>query len=426
MTNWVIAFLPLALLALGFPFFLVLLATTVTVFAFLSTVPATVIHQVMFAALDKYALLAVPFFLFAGDLMGRGGVSERLVRWVTSMIGGVRGHLPLTSLGTAVVFSAISGSTAATTAAVGSLTYSRLRAAGYNERFSSGLLISAGAVDNLIPPSIGFILYSMASETSVLRLFAAGVFPGLVLAVFFAVYIYLYAVWRRESPGGSSFRLSEFLAATRHGTWSIIAPVVVLGGIYTGVFSPTEAAGVACVYAMFVTVLVYREISPGELFRIAARTMYLTAQIFCIVAVAAVYSWLLTVNGVAAIVVGFIQGLDLQMWTVLLAINLLLLLVGMVLDTASAILVLTPLLLPIVKAFDVDLVHFGVIVVMNLSIGGFTPPFGVNIFVGQAVFRTPLASIYAGVLPFIVIAVGALAVTTYVPSLSLWIVQFLR
>jgi C4-dicarboxylate transporter DctM subunit len=424
-TNWVIALLPLALLALGFPFFLVLLATTVTVFAFLSEVPASVIHQVMFAALDKYALLAVPFFLFAGDLMGRGGVSERLVRWVTSMIGGVRGHLPLTSLGTAVVFSAISGSTAATTAAVGSLTYARLRAAGYNERFSSGLLISAGAVDNLIPPSIGFILYSTASETSVLRLFAAGVFPGLLLAAFFAAYIYLYALWRRETPG-EPFRLAAFLAATRDGAWSILAPVVVLGGIYSGVFSPTEAAGVACVYAMFVTVLVYREISPRELFRIAARTMYLTAQILCIVAVAAVYAWLLTVNGVAGIVVEFIRELDLQTWTVLLAINLLLLLVGMVLDTASAILVLTPLLLPIAKAAGIDLVHFGVIVVMNLSIGTFTPPIGVNLFVGQAVFRAPVSSIYTGVLPFIAIAVAALAVTTYVPELSLWIVQFLR
>ncbi len=425
MTNWVIALLPLALLALGFPFFLVLLATTITVFAFLSDVPPTVIHQVMFSALDRYALLAVPFFLFAGDLMARGGVSERLVRWVTSMIGGVRGSLPFTALGTATVFSAISGSTAATTAAVGSLMYSRLRGAGYNERFSSGLLISAGAIDNLIPPSIGFILYGMAAETSIVRLFAAGIFPGLLLAGFFAFYIYLYAVWRREKPG-APIRLTEFLAATRHGIWSILAPVIVLGGIYSGVFSPTEAAGIACVYAMIVTVIVYREISPRDLFRIAARNMYLTAQILSIVAVAAVYSWLLTVNGVAVLVVDFIRGLNMQPWTVLLAINLLLLCVGMVLDTASAILVLTPLLLPIAKLAGIDPVHFGVIVVMNLSIGAFTPPFGVNIFVGQAVFRAPLSSIYPGIVPFIAIAVCALMVTTYTPALSLWILQFLR
>ncbi len=194
--SWVLVLLPLAMLALGFPFFLILLATAVVVLAFFSNLPPVAIHQVMFSSLDKYALLAVPFFLFAGDLMGRGGVSERLVNWVTSMIGGVRGSLPFTALGTAAVFSAISGSTAATTAAVGSLTYKRLRDEGYNERFSSSLLISAGAIDNLIPPSIGFILYGIASETSIVRLFAAGVFPGLVLTAFFAAYIYLYCVNR--------------------------------------------------------------------------------------------------------------------------------------------------------------------------------------------------------------------------------------
>ncbi len=425
MTNWVIGGLPVALLLLGFPFFLVLLATVVVVFALFSSVPPTVIHQTMFGALDKYALLAVPFFLFAGDIMARGTVSERLVRWVTSMIGGVRGNLPFTALGTATVFSAISGSTAATTAAVGSLTYSRLVNAGYSVPFASGLLIAAGAIDNLIPPSIGFILYGTAAETSTVRLFAAGVLPGLVLAGSFALYIYGRAVWRREQPG-APFRWSEFVAATRYGTWSILAPVVILGGLYLGVFSPTEAAAVACVYAIVITVLVYRALSFAEVFRIAARTMYLTAQIVSIVAVAAVYSWLLTVNGVAAVAVKSIVDMQLSPAAVLFAINILLLVVGMFLDTASAILVLTPLLLPIAKATGVDPVHFGVVLVMNLSLGTFTPPFGVNIFVGQAVFRAPLAQIYRGLVPFIAIAFCSLMLVTYVPWLSLWILKFLK
>jgi len=221
---WVLALLPLALLALGFPFFLTLLATSALVFSIFGDVPATAVHQVMFSSIDKYALLAVPFFIFAGDLMGRGGVSKRLVRWVTSMIGGMRGSLPFTSLGTAVIFSAISGSTAATVAAVGGLTYRRLREAGYNERFSSGLLISAGAIDNLIPPSIGFILYGTAAETSIVKLFAAGIVPGLVLAGCFAVYLYAYAL-RRGDRGGAAFKITEFWSATRDGVWSITAPV---------------------------------------------------------------------------------------------------------------------------------------------------------------------------------------------------------
>jgi len=419
------ALLPVVLLALGFPLFLILLATSVVVLTFFSDVPLTAVHQVMFSSIDKYALLAVPFFIFAGDLMGRGGVSERLVRWVTAMIGGVRGSLPLTALGTTTVFGAISGSTAATVAAVGGLTYQRLRDAGYDEKFSSGLLISAAAIDNLIPPSIGFILYGIAAEASIVRLFAAGILPGLVLAAAFAAYIFYYTARRADRPA-APFSLAEFLAATRAGVWSIAAPVIILGGIYTGIFSPTEAAGVACVYAMVLVSLVYRRMGWREIFRTAARSMYLTAQIFVIVACAGVYSWLLTISGAAQTATDFINGLAWPTWTLLLAINIFLLLVGMVLDTASSILVLSPLLLPIVTSAGVDPIHFGVILVMNLSIGTFTPPFGLNIFVGQAVFRTPLSSIYPGLMPFIAVAIVALLVVTYVPELSLWILQFLR
>ena len=422
--GWVMALLPVALLVAGFPFFLVLLATVTVVLLFFSGVPATAAHQVMFGALDKYALLAVPFFIFAGDLLSRGGVSARLVRWVQSIIGRVRGSLPFTSLGTAVVFSAISGSTAATVAAVGSLTYRRLREAGYSERFSSGLLIGAGAIDNLIPPSVGFILYGIASDTSIVRLFLAGVVPGLVLAGFFSIYVYRHAV-RKGDRGGPPFERREFFAASREGVWAIAAPVAVLGGIYTGVFSPTEAAGVACVYAILVTVFIYREASARDVFDSAARSMYLTAQVFIILACAGVYSWLLTVSGAGPALIGAVAGLELPTWALLLSINILLLVVGMVLDTVSAILVLTPLLAPIAKAAGVDPVHFGVIVIMNLSIGTFTPPFGLNIFVGQAVFKAPLSSIYPGVVPFIVAAIGALLAVTYIPQLSLFLLKFI-
>jgi C4-dicarboxylate transporter DctM subunit len=420
----VMGLLPIALMALGFPFFLVLLATAAAVLVFFGDVPSTALHQVMYSSIDKFALLAVPFFIFAGDLMARGGVSRRLIRWVTSMLGGIRGALPFTALGTTAVFSAVSGSTAATVAAVGSLTYDRLRAAGYSERFSSGLLVSSAAMDNLIPPSIGFILYGISAETSIVKLFAAGVVPGLVLAGFFGLTIAWYV--RRAGEGrGAPFSLREFWDATRDGIWSIAAPVAVLGGIYTGVFSPTEAAGVACVYALVVVGLVYREVGWREVMQSASRSMYLTAQVFVIVACAGVFSWLLTINGVPQGLVTRVTALEMPPWAILLAINLFLLGVGMVLDTASSILVLTPLLAPVAAAIGVDPVHFGVIMIMNLSIGTFTPPFGINLFVGQAVFRLPLSVIYPGVLPFIVAAIAALLVVTYVPSLSLAILRLL-
>ncbi len=416
--------MPLVLLVLGFPIFLVLLATSATVLVFFSDDPATVIHQVMFGSIDKFALLAVPFFIFAGELMSRGGVSIRLINWVASIIGSVRGSLPLTAVGTATIFGAISGSTAATVAAVGSLTYEPLKQKGYDERFAAGMLTSAGAISNIIPPSIAMILYGYAAEASVVHLFAAGIFPGLMLAGFFAAYIYFHAR-RRGIREVEQVSWAGFIAATRDGIWALGAPVIILGGIYAGIFSPTEAAGVACVYAMVVTLFIHREVRLRALFDIAADSVYLTAQIFVIVAVAGVYSWLLTVSGAAQLAVDFIAGLDLSRWLVLLVINVFLLLVGTVLDTASAILVLTPLLANIAVALGVDLVHFGIIAVMNLTIGTFTPPFGLNIFVGQAIFRVKLSVLYPGLVPFIALAILALMVVTYVPSLSLWILQFI-
>jgi C4-dicarboxylate transporter DctM subunit len=416
--TWLLSVLPLGLLSIGFPFFLVLLATATAVLLLFGTVPPTALHQTMYSSIDKFALLAVPFFIFAGDLMGRGGVSQRLVRWVMSMLGGMRGALPLTALGTTAMFSAVSGSTAATVAAVGSLTYTRMREAGYSERFASGLLVSSAAIDNLIPPSIGFILYGISAETSIVKLFAAGLVPGLVMAACLALTI-VWVVGRSAEGRGTPFKLAEFIAATRDGIWSILAPIAVLGGIYAGIFSPTEAAGIACVYAMLVVGLVYRELGAFEILLSAGRSMVLTAQVFIIVAAGGVFSWLLTVNNIPQSLVAWVLALKLEPWTVLLALNILLLIVGMFLDTASSILVLTPLLAPVAKAIGVDPVHFGVIVVMNLSIGTFTPPFGINLFVGQAVFKLPMSVLYPAVVPFIIASVAALMLVTYIPQLSL-------
>ena len=415
--------MPLVLLVLGIPIFLILLSSSEMALLFLR-LPSTVIHQVMFDALNKWPLLAVPFFIFAGDLMARGGISTRILRWVSSMIGTVRGSLPMTSLGLAAVFGAISGATSAGVAAVGSLTYPQMRKAGYSEKFASALITSENALDNLIPPSLGFIIYGVASETSVVQLFAAGIIPGLVLAGFFAGYIYYYA-HRSGLRESQAFSLSEFLLASRDGLWAVGAILIILGGIYSGIFSPTEAAGVSCVYAIIVTHFIYREVTLRQLFDVAARTMYLTALIFIIVAAASLYAWLLTISGVAQTAADFITGLHTSPWAVLLIINLFLLFIGCFLDTATALLVLAPLLLPVAKTIGVNPIHFGVIVVMNLTIGTFTPPFGINIFVCQALFKVPSSSLYPGLVPFIALAVAALMLVTYIPALSLWILQFL-
>ena len=418
------ALLPFGLLLLGFPIFPLLLATSFVVMIFFFPVPLTAIHQIIFNSLNKYALLAVPFFIFAGDLMSRGGISTRLLRWVAAIIGGFRGSIPLTSLGFAAMFGAISGVTTAATAAIGTLTYPRMREAGYSERFASALITAGGALDNLIPPSIAMIIYGIASDTSIIALFAAGIGPGLLLAGLFAIYIYIHSV-RAGIADSGRFSIWELLLATRNGLWALGAIGIIFGGIYSGVFSPTEAAGVACIYAIIISYFVYREVTLTELFETAARAMYLTALIFIIISVAGLYAWLLTISGIAQQAADFITGMHAQPWMVLLTINVFLLFVGCFLDPASALIMLTPLLAPIAASIGVNPVHFGVIVVMNLTIGTFHPPFGLNIFVCQALFKTPSATLYMGLIPFVVLAVIALLMVTYIPAISLWALKYL-
>ncbi len=412
--------LPLVLLIFGFPIFLLLLTTSVVVLLFFSTTPPVIIHERMLSGIDQSVLLAVPFFIFAGELMSKGGISGRLIGWVNSFIGGLRGNLPLTSLGTATIFGAISGSTAATVAAVGSLTYKPLRDSGYDEKFSSGMLTSAGAISNIIPPSIAMILYGFVAEVSVIRLFAAGIIPGLLLAGMFGGYIVFYA-YRNNIRDGQRFDLRVFFRATVSSIPALGAPAIILGGIYSGFFSPTEAGGIACVYAIIVALLIHREVGLRDIFEAASNSLDLTAQIFLIVAAANIYSRLLIETGAARETVDFIASLEVSTWLLLLIINVFLLAVGTVLDTVSAILVLSPLLAQIAVALGVDPVHFGIIVVLNLTIGTFTPPFGLNIFVGQAIFDVPLSKLYPGLVPFIVISIIALMIVTYLPELSLWI-----
>ena len=421
---WVMSLLPFALLLLGFPIYLLLMVTSLTIIAFFLSVPMTVVPQLIFGSLNKYALLAVPFFVFAGDLMSRGGISERLLRWVASLFGGFRANVPMTSLGFAALFGAISGVTTAATAAIGTLTYPRMRKAGYSEGFASALITAEGALDNLIPPSIAMIIYGIASETSVTALFAAGIGPGLLLAGLFALYIYYHTIKVGISTA-EPVSIRRFLIATRDGIWALGAIGIIFGGIYSGVFSPTEAAGVACVYAIFVSTFVYREVTLEQLFATAARSMYLTGLIFAIVSVAGLYSWLITISGLAQDSVAFIKAMQAPPWAVLLVINLLLLFVGCFLDPASALIMLTPLLAPIAASLGVDPVHFGVIVVMNLTIGTFHPPFGLNIFVCQALFKTPSKVLYVGLIPFVSLAVLALMMVTYIPAISLWILKYL-
>ena len=420
--NLFLMLFPVVLLLLGFPIFILLLATAACALMFFMNVPLVAVHQTLFGSIDKFSLLAVPFFLFAGEIMGVGGMSKRIIDWCMSIIGGVRGAQGLTTIGAATVFGAISGSAPATVAAIGRLTYPPLRRA-YGLKFATGIVTATGAIDILIPPSIAMILYATAAEQSVQQLFIAGVLPGLLLAALNAAYVIYYAR-RHGIRDTQAVSLRNFISATKSGLWSLGAPVLILGGIYGGIFSPTEAAGIACAYGIVVTKFVYRELSWRELWNVGVNSMFLTAQILIIVAAAGVFSWVLTVNGVPRAAVEFVRAMADEPWKVLLVLNVFLLIVGCFIDPASAILVLTPLLVPICKAYGIDLVHFGIIMTMNLAIGMFHPPFGLNIFVVQALTRAPASAIYLGVIPFVILATITLLILTYVPWLSLYLTRF--
>jgi len=409
---------PLALLFLGVPIFAALIIGSALIVALHPSLPLTQLHSTLVGSVDKFALLAIPLFLFAGEIMGRGGMSRRLIDWVTALTGGVRNELPLATVGAGTVFGAISGASAATVAAMGRLVYKPLLERGYRQSFVAGLLVCTAAIDIVIPPSVNMILFGAVAEQSVADLFVAGILPGLLMAGMLAIYVVLFV----EDPTTGrkrTFELKRAVEATLRAGWALGAPLIILGGIYAGVFSPTEAAGAACLYAVMVTVFVYRELTLRELWSIAIASMYNTAQVMIVVAAAGVFAWLITISGLPQDAVALVKALGLERWTVLLCINFLLLIVGCLIDPGSAILILTPLLVPIVSALDVNLIHFGIIMTVNLAIGLFTPPFGINIFVLQAVFKTPLRVVYAGLVPFVLVDIVALMVVTYVPWLSL-------
>jgi C4-dicarboxylate transporter DctM subunit len=417
--------LPSILLILGLPIFLVLLVTCVVAVLFVADVPTEAIQTYMFGSLDNFPLLAVPFFVLAGDIMAQGGIARRVVVWVMSLIGGVRGSLAVTTVAASELFGAMAHTAVGTVVAVGRMIYPSLRDNGYNERFAVGLIASSGAIAVVIPPSIAMILYSLSAQQSAVALFTAGILPSLLIGFVDAAYVMAYARIKTV-PLTAHARWDTIWTSTKEASWSISIVVVIFGGIYGGIFTPTEAAGVAVIYSLFVTIAVHREVGLADLWRIIMSSVFLISQILMIVTAAGLYSWLLTTSGIPQQIVAEINALQLPAWALLLSINVVLLVMGSFLEPPAAILILTPLLLPIVQAVGVSPIHFGIIMAVNLSIGMYTPPFGLNLFASQAIFDTPLGKIYVGVLPFVLINFATLMIITYVPSISMVLLDLTR
>ena len=410
--------LPVVLLALGFPIFLILLVTSIVAVLTVTDIPTDAIQTYMFGSLDNFPLLAVPFFVLAGEIMAQGGIARRIIAMVMALVGGVRGSLAVTTVAASELFGAMSHTAVGTVVAMGRMIYPSLKEGGYNERFAVGLIASSGAIAVVIPPSIAMILYAVSAEQSAVQLFTAGILPSLLIGVVDAAFVMVYARLKGV-PLGTKARWETIWKTSKEASWSLGTLAVIFGGIYGGVFTPTEAAGVAVIYSLFVTMVIYREVDIFRFWTILVDSAFLISQILLIVTSAGIYSWLLTTSGIPQHIVDSINAMHMSKWELLLILNIGLLIAGSFLEPPAAILILTPLLLPIVRDVGVNAIHFGIIVAVNLSLGMYTPPFGLNLFSSQAIFNAPLSRIYLGVLPFLALNFVALLIITYVPEISM-------
>ena len=388
------------------------------------TASGTYVIRSMLGGLDSFPLLAVPMFVLSGIIMARGGISRKLFDVFAYFMGKRTAGMPCAVVVTCLFYGAISGSGPATVAAVGSMTIPILVEMGYDKKFSTAIVAVAGGLGVIIPPSIPFIMYGMASGASVSDLFIAGVIPGLLIGALLMVYSLYYCKKNGEDQQKKEAMVGELhakglLRVLKESAFALLSPVIILGCIYTGIASPTEAAVISVFYALIISLFVYRSIKVKDIWAILVESIRTYAPILFILAASIAFSRVLTLMQVPQAISAWILSHFTSKIVLLLVINVFLLIVGMVMDTTPAILILTPILLPIVQAVGVDPIHFGVIMVVNLAIGFVTPPIGVNLFVASSLTDIPLMDIARKAMPMIVYFLIALIVITFVPALSL-------
>ena len=378
-----------------------------------------VVIQAMFSGVDSFALMAIPFFIFAGDIMLEGGVSRRLIVFAKRLVGWTSGGLPITGVLSSMFFAALSGSSPATVAAVGGIMIPSMQDAKYTKKFAVGLMCASGALGIIIPPSITLLVYGVVAEESIAALFLAGLMPGIFIGLVLIIAAYIMA--RKQPYVKDPFpTLKEVIVAFRDALWGLAMPLIILGGIYLGVFTPTEAAAVAVGYSLFVSLFIYREITWHEVItKIAKKSVVISAVIMFIIANAELLGRYLTFRRVPTQLATIILQYADTPVMVLLLINLLLLLVGMIMSPSAAVIILAPLFLPAVTAMGVHPIHFGVVMVVNLAIGMVTPPFGLNLYVAAGIGKMSVAQVTQAVFPFIILYILALLVITFVPALSM-------
>ncbi|KFB10813.1 TRAP transporter large permease [Nitratireductor basaltis] len=409
-----------AMIVLGVPVGISLAASS-AVFIFLDgRIPDVVVIHRMVNGVDSFPLLAVPFFILAGNLMNTAGITERIFDFAKALVGWMRGGLGHVNIGASVIFAGMSGAAVADAGGLGAIEIKAMRDAKYEPGFAVGITAASSTIGPIIPPSLPMVIYGVVAGASIGQLFAAGLVPGLLMAVSLMVMVAWYAR-KRNYPRDQAFRISILYYTFKRAFLSLLTPIIIVGGILTGAFTPTEAAIAACAWAMFLGLFVYRSLPWKRFLRVSMDTIETTAVVLFIVAAASIFAWILTSNRVPEHFASLILTVSENPIIVLLLINLILLVVGCFMETVAAITILVPVLLPIAMQMGVDPVHFGVILVLNLMIGLLTPPVGMVLYVLSRVSKVPFERCMSATLPFLVPLFLVLLAVTFIPAVTMWL-----
>ena len=402
------------------------LGLSAVITALYTGIPLAILAQAMAKGISSFSLLAIPFFILAGEIMGEGGMSTRLIRFSNALVGKVRGGLAHVNVLASMFFGGISGSSVADTSSIGSILIPMMKQKGYDDDYSVAVTITGSTQGVLIPPSHNMIIYSLVagSGVSVGALFMAGIIPGVFLGIALMVAAYLIAV-KRNYPVGEATTWSEKLAATKGAFLGLFTVVIVVGGVITGFYTATEAAAVAALYAFVVTFFIYRDVPLSHMGTILRKSLRTLAIVMALIATSNAFGWMLAYLKVPALATEALLGISDNKNVILLVINILLLALGCIMDMAPLILITTPILMPVVYAIGVDPVHFGIIMMLNLSIGLLTPPVGSTLFVGCAIGKVKIEQLSKTMVPFYMVMLFVLMVITYIPSIVLFIPKLL-
>jgi C4-dicarboxylate transporter DctM subunit len=383
------------------------------------------VAQALVTGCDSFPIMAIPLFILAGELMGEGGVSRRLLNVCSAFFGRAYGGLAIVTVTVCMFFAAVSGSGPATVAAVGSMVVPTMLQKGYSKRFTLALIACAGSIGVIIPPSIPMVIYGVSTSTSISSLFLAGFSPGILIGLVLIFYCYFYCKkqgWKGEEQ---EFSWKYALKTIWEGKWALINPFIILGGIYGGFFTPTEAAAVAAVYAFICGFFIHRELPPKKLIATIGNACSTTGTTMVILGCATAFTKILTIEQIPQLITQSILGVSNNPVVILLLINIFLLIVGCFMDTTPAMMVLAPILLPVALSLGMSPIHFGLIMVVNLAIGFITPPLGINLFVAARIGREPLETVTRGIIPFIIAMLACLMLITYIPQISLFLPNLL-